>query len=56
LFPIPETRKVAAILVADIVGFYRLAGADAERTLARPSTQRSDLIEPTVANHNGPHR
>ena len=31
----PGTRKVAAILVADIVGYSRLAGADEERTLAR---------------------
>ena len=49
----PETRKVAAILVADIVGFSRLAGADEERTLARLRTLRSDLIDPTIAIHNG---
>ncbi len=30
-----ETRKLAAILVADVVGYSRLAGADEERTLAR---------------------
>jgi class 3 adenylate cyclase len=30
-----ETRKIAAILVADVVGYSRLAGADEERTLAR---------------------
>ena len=30
-----ETRKLAAILVADVVGYSRLAGADDERTLAR---------------------
>jgi hypothetical protein len=30
-----ETRKLAAILVADVVGHSRLAGADEERTLAR---------------------
>ncbi len=30
-----ETRKLAAILVADVVGYSRLAGADAERKLAR---------------------
>ena len=40
----PETRKLAAILVADIVGYSRLAGADEERTLCAPSgaSQRSD--------------
>src|SRR5574340_1245232 len=31
-----ETRKLAAILVADVAGYSRLAGADEERTLARP--------------------
>ena len=30
-----ETRKLAAILRSDIVGYSRLAGADEERTLAR---------------------
>jgi adenylate cyclase len=48
-----ETRKLAAILVADIVGFSRLAGADEERILARLRTLRSDLIDPTVAVHHG---
>ncbi len=31
-----ETRKIAAILAADVVGFSRLAGADEDRTLATP--------------------
>ena len=35
-----ETRKLAAILVADIVGYSRLAGADEDRTLARLSGLR----------------
>ncbi len=48
-----EGRKVAAILVADIVGYSRLTGADEERTLARLRTLRSDLIDPTIAVHNG---
>src|SRR6202051_923547 len=48
-----ETRKIAAILVADIVGFSRLAGADEDRTLARLRALRSDLIDPTVALRNG---
>ena len=46
----PETRKVAAILVADIVGYSRLAGAEEERTLARLRSLRSDLIDPTIAD------
>ena len=48
-----ETRKLAAILVTDIVGYSRLAGADEERTLARVRGLRSDLIEPTIAAHRG---
>jgi adenylate cyclase len=48
-----ETRKLAAILVADVVGYSRLAGADEDRTLARLRTLRSDLIDPTIAVHHG---
>ena len=49
----PENRKLAAILAADVVGFSRLAGADEDRTLARLRALRSDLIDPTIAVHNG---
>jgi adenylate cyclase len=48
-----ETRKLAAILAADVVGFSRLTGADEERTLARLRALRSDLIDPTIAVHKG---
>jgi adenylate cyclase len=48
-----EGRKLAAILVADIVGYSRLTGADEERTLARLRSLRSDLIDPAIAVHNG---
>ena len=48
-----EGRKVAAILVADMVGFSRLAGTDEDLTLARLRALRSDLIDPTIAIHNG---
>src|SRR5436190_23498363 len=48
-----ETRKLAAILVADVVGYSRLAGADEDRILARLRALRSDLIDPTLAIHNG---
>jgi TolB-like protein/class 3 adenylate cyclase len=47
------TRKLAAILAADVVGFSRLTGADEERMLARLRALRSDLIDPTIAVHNG---
>ena len=48
-----ETRKLAAILVTDIVGFSRLARMDEERTLARLRALRGDLIDPAVAAHHG---
>jgi adenylate cyclase len=48
-----ETRKLAAILCSDVVGFSRLAGADEDRILARLRSLRSDLIDPTIAVHNG---
>jgi adenylate cyclase len=48
-----ETRKIAAILVADVVGYSRLAGADEDRTLARLRALRSDLIDPTISVHYG---
>ena len=47
-----ETRKLAAILVSDVVGYSRLAGADEERTLARLRGLRSDLIDPAIAAHH----
>jgi len=48
-----ETRKLVAILAADVVGYSRLAGSDEDRTLARLRALRSDLIDPTIAIHNG---
>jgi adenylate cyclase len=48
-----ETRKLAAILCSDVVGYSRLAGADEDRILARLRALRSDLIDPTIAVHHG---
>jgi adenylate cyclase len=48
-----ENRKLAAILVSDVVVYSRLAGADEDRILARLRALRSDLIDPTIAVHNG---
>jgi adenylate cyclase len=47
------TRKLAAILVSDVVGYSRLAGADEDRILARLRTLRSDLIDPVISVHRG---
>jgi adenylate cyclase len=47
------TRKIAAILVVDIVGYSRLAGTDEDRTLSRLRGLRSDLIDPAIDAHHG---
>ena len=48
-----ETRKLAAILAADVVGYSRLVWADEDRTLAGLRGLRDDLIDPSVAAHRG---
>jgi class 3 adenylate cyclase len=48
-----ETRKLAAILAADVAGYSKLAGSDEERTLARLRGLRSDLFDPAIAAHHG---
>jgi adenylate cyclase len=47
-----ETRKLVAILVADLVGYSGPAGADEDRTLARLRGLRSDLIDQAIATHH----
>jgi class 3 adenylate cyclase len=47
-----ETRKLAAILAADIAGYGHLAGADEERTLVRLRALRGDLIDPEISVHH----
>ena len=48
-----ESRKLAAILVSDVVGYSRLTGADEDRILARLRALRSDLIDPTISVNRG---
>ena len=48
-----ETRKLVAILVADVVGYSLLAGADEEWRVARLRGLRSDLIDPAIAANHG---
>jgi adenylate cyclase len=50
---VAETRKLAAIVAADVAGYSRLTGSDEERTLARLRALRSDLIDSTIALHHG---
>ena len=46
-------RKLAAILVADVVGYSRLMGADEAGTLAALKRHRETVFDPAVAAHNG---
>ena len=48
-----DTRKIAAILVAAVVGYSRLAGKDEDRTLSRLRGLRSDLVDPAIDAHHG---
>ena len=47
------TRRLAAILAADMVGYSRLMGADEAGTIARLKAHRAELIDPKIAEHNG---
>jgi class 3 adenylate cyclase len=47
------TRKLAAILAADVAGYSRLMGADEEGTLERLKAHRRELIDPKIAEHHG---
>src|SRR5205814_1705235 len=42
----PQERRLAAILVADVVGYSRLVGADESGTLARLAALRREVAEP----------
>jgi adenylate cyclase len=46
-------RRLAAILVADVVGYSRLMAADEAGTLAALKRHRETVFDPTVATHNG---
>jgi class 3 adenylate cyclase len=48
-----EQRRLAAILVADVIGYSKLVGSDEAGTLARLHTLRSDVIEPAITKHAG---
>src|SRR2546421_12212271 len=47
------TRKLAAIIAADVVGYSRLMGGDEAGTLAALNTHRRELIDPKIAEHQG---
>jgi adenylate cyclase len=48
-----QTRRLAAILAADVAGYSRLIGADEEGTLNRRRSLRVELVDPTIAEHRG---
>jgi TolB-like protein/class 3 adenylate cyclase len=47
------TRRLAAILAADVAGYSRLIGEDEEGTLNRLKAIRAELIDPKIAEHRG---
>jgi len=48
-----QTRRLAAILGADVAGYSRLMGADEEGTLERLKALHRHLVEPKIAEHHG---
>jgi adenylate cyclase len=47
------TRRLAAILAADVAGYSRLIGADEGGTLERLRALRRELLDPKIAEHRG---
>jgi class 3 adenylate cyclase len=48
-----QTRRLAAILAADVAGYSRLMGADEEGTHERLKALRHELVDPKIAEHRG---
>jgi len=48
-----QTRRLAAILAADVAGYSRLMGADEEGTLERLKALRHELVDPKIVEHRG---
>ena len=48
-----QTRRLAAILAADVAGYSRLMAADEEGTLERLKALRRELVDPKIAEHHG---
>jgi adenylate cyclase len=46
-------RRLAAIMVGDVVGYSRLMGTDEEGTLAELKIRRLELIDPLIGQHKG---
>jgi adenylate cyclase len=50
---VSQTRRLAAILAADVVGYSRLMGADEEGTLNRLRAIRAKVVDPSLAQYRG---
>jgi TolB-like protein/class 3 adenylate cyclase len=50
---VTQTRRLAAILAADVAGYSRLMGADEEGTLERLKALRRELLDPRITEHHG---
>ena len=48
-----STRRLAAILAADVTGYSRLMGQDEEGTHARLRAHLRELVDPKIAEHRG---
>jgi adenylate cyclase len=48
-----QTRRLAAILAADVAGYSRLIGADEEGTLNRRRSIRADVFDPKIIENRG---
>jgi adenylate cyclase len=48
-----QTRRLAAILAADVAGYSRLMGADEEGTHERLKAHLRELVDPNIAEHRG---
>jgi len=51
-----QTRRLAAILAADVAGYSRLMGTDEEGTLAALKAIRREVADPKIKEHHGRHR
>jgi adenylate cyclase len=50
---ITASRRLSAILAADVAGYSRLMGADEERTHERLKAHRRQLVDPKIKEHHG---
>jgi adenylate cyclase len=47
------TRRLAAILAADVVGYSRMIGVDEGGTLSKLASLRREIIDPLITEHDG---